>query len=114
LGTAEEEGFAAQFAALRSIPSSSHGEGGELLSRLGLRFAEDFEQHRPDTEVALAIRAAARALLGRMSDQVFQLFAQDIIFIRGIWNPGQIQWGLPCHSIHFSVWDHRSTSIPLR
>jgi hypothetical protein len=49
-----------------------------------------------------------------MSDQVFQLFAQDIIFIRGIWNPGQIQYALRCRAIQLSAWDHRYISIPVR
>jgi len=60
-----------------------------LPDRPGLRFAEDFEQYGSDAKIPLALGAAAYASLGDMADQVFQLFAHDIILIRWLRNSGR-------------------------
>jgi len=67
----------------RSLETSSrhrHGCHGRRLLRRGL--AEDFKKQCTDAEVALALRAAAKTSIGRVANQIFELFAHDIVFIR--------------------------------
>jgi hypothetical protein len=70
-------GFAA-----RSLETSSrhrHGCDGRHFLRHGL--AEDFQKQCTDVEVTLALGTAAQASIGRVANQVFELFSHDIVFI---------------------------------
>jgi hypothetical protein len=81
-----------------------------LEQELRLRLAKDFKQRRSHAEIPLAVGAAARALSSGVGDQIFQLFTQDIVFIRRLGNSRQIQSSVRnrCCSIQFCMGDHLS------
>src|SRR5580658_399849 len=64
------------------------------------RLGKDLEQGGTRPQIALALGAAALRIPGRVVDEVFQLFAQDIGLIRGF-----------RHSLYFNLWGHRITSV---
>jgi hypothetical protein len=84
-----------------------------LLRRPWLRFTKDFKQHRPDAEVPLALGAAAGVSFGSVTNQVFELFAHDVIFIRGPGDARLMQSTLRHrqYSIQLGLWFHLSTSV---